>query len=224
MKPFDALVLGLGPSLFATNRGWIRRRVTIGCNDCERHVRPDHLVVRDGPADMSLAKRIRIIQTQAATVWASNPDYWRTFELQHDDLRQLKAFAIGVDDYATMARLFESVDGEDSWLPAGKLTPTVAASLAFALGAKRIGLLGVDLLDDHESSKARKETDEWLASARILMLKKGTELANLSSLSTLRGIPLRHAGWIRRRPGRTTSSAGSMSDATNGPDGPWATP
>jgi hypothetical protein len=144
--------------------------------------------------------------------------------MRHGDLRQLKAFSVTAENYSTMVGLFENAKSELAWLPAGKLTPMVCISLAFAMGASRIGLLGVDLNDDHESNKVIRETEEWMASARLLMAKRGTELANLAPSSALRSLPLKPVQWLRPIADQTKSKRRSTRDATSGQDGPWATP
>jgi len=188
------IVLGLGPSIKELAR-IERRPTTIGVNDVERHVGTvDHLVLLDAPADFLRTngrargtERLRTVTaTRAGTVWIFDRhlDRWPSITANHPDVRPLK-IRVARHDEPLM-----HLDPESDELAHFQISPYTGASLAFRLGAKRIGLLGVDLIPgDHPVAVAAHTIDVRLGRLRGAMAQHGVDLVNLSPLSTLTSLP-----------------------------------
>lgn len=198
------IVAGLGPSVreLAT---CAYRPTVVGVNDVEAYVGPvEHLVLLDSPEDFirtngkaKATRRLRTIQrTQAGTVWVFDRhlDKWPHLVANHPDVRPI-SIRVPRRDEATL-RL---VPGQEELLHY-QISPYTAASLAFRLGAERIGLLGVDLIPgDHPVSEARNEINVRLGRLRAAMAQHGVDLVNLSPVSSLNSLPKEDlAEWTER--------------------------
>ncbi|MBW8811760.1 MAG: hypothetical protein JF591_23750, partial [Lysobacter sp.] len=124
------------------------------------------------------------------------------------------------DRYAFVERsnAHGGVDAEaDGALHYSQNSPYVAVRLAALMGARRIGLIGVDFTDDHffamtgrHSLAGRlKEIDAQYGRLGAALRRGGVELINLSSISRLTALPrgrIDDAGWYER-PAPTASAA-----------------
>ena len=170
------VVCGCGPSvelMAAVHMNF----VTVGCNDVDRWFPPNHLVLGDRLSCYHGDRRKTIQGTGARTVWLRRGD-----SLGHRDEREIEVLEVH-DQRVTPSMLDEGP------LISFLMTPYLAIHLAYRLGARRIGLLGVDLVSPsplrfHHGVISRKLSE--LAEA---LAAKSVELGNLSSISQVVGLP-----------------------------------
>lgn len=189
----DFIVAGLGPSLKKLPSSYFAARRVVAVNDFP--YRCEHLVVLDGPNDMAEEKRDRIFATLASTVWFARLEWWE--ELGFAGGKQLGSMLTGPEHEQHFRKGLDlcRVEGETGWLPKGPGTPTVAASLAFALGADRIGLIGLDLSGEHPMANERLEVESWFRLFARLVKKHDCELRAIGT-DALRWMQV-SPDWIR---------------------------
>ena len=152
--------------------------ITIGVNDVSKLFNPTYLVVTDSP--------MRFIEKRRAEVNASNASYfftcasgWRHENIVHFELGK-KGSAKSLDSPNMIDHFVNS--------------PYVAAGLAYKLGAKKIGLVGVDFTDGHFYNPKDgphpvvkvnylKRVNSAYQELAAELKKRGVELYNLSSIS-----------------------------------------
>jgi hypothetical protein len=138
------VVCGCGPSL----KDFPKRPacITIGVNDVGRHFDPDYLVVVNPPSQFRPDRRGAIKESRARAVFTQYAE-WR---LQHAPLVPIAFGVYGGVDFSNPDVLHYTPN-----------SPYVAVCLAIHMGAARIGLIGVDLTNDHffgdRRSPARRE-------------------------------------------------------------------
>lgn len=95
--------------------------------------------------------------------------------------------------------------GDDGLVPHYRCSPYVACTLAAYMGAKYIGLLGVDFTDGHFWAKdgphrlngELEGIDKQFGKLAAHLKTKGVDLVNLSSISKLTSLPkVRLSEWI----------------------------
>ena len=99
-------------------------------------------------------------------------------------------------------------------------SPYVAVCLAAYMGAKRIGLIGVDFTDDHFFAKTGRhplagrlrEIDAEYGRLAAALAQRGIELVNLSSTSRLTSLPKANLSWFAITPPQRSA-------VTDGPSG-----
>jgi hypothetical protein len=176
------VVCGCGHSLVALRQP--NSFITIGVNDVGRLFQPDYLVVIDGREH--LRDRFRYVETSQAG-WIFT---------QRTNLGLLRSrivnFRLGTGDGP------ESADAET--LPFSRerlMTPHVAVCLALHMGARNIGLIGVDLTDHHffastgahEWAPHLDSIDREFARLGVAALERGCRIFNLSEMSRLSAFP-----------------------------------
>jgi hypothetical protein len=179
----DIVVCGCGESLTSLRQP--ERFVTIGVNDVGRLFQPNYLVVIDGREHFK-GDRFHYVETSEA-------EYIFT-----------QRSGLGIrNPNVVQFRLGEknSPDASDpEVLPfscAAVMTPYIAVCLAIYMGARNIGLIGVDLTDRHffgdtgvhqwTSHVAGIDAQfEWLTG---LALERGARIFNLSETSRLASLP-----------------------------------
>jgi hypothetical protein len=190
------LVCGCGESL--TRLPDTKGVITIGVNDAGRWFTPDYLVVlnerRQFDADRYAyveASRAGTLVTQLDPAGFAHPNVVR--------------FRLG--------RRGGTAQSDDDTLAYSNNSPYVAVQLARHLGARRIGLLGVDFGDRHffgqtgphalAAQLARIDAEYGALAAACQA--DGVELVNLSPVSRLRSVPKADlAAWL---PGRADAAA-----------------
>ena len=179
MGPVDKIVVcGCGPSIEQILPEY-RRYFTIGCNDCDRWFPPDHLVVGDKLMCFP-EERAKIIRaSKAGTVWLRNESIGHP----NEKMIKLEECRNGITP--------EMLDGP---LLSYVMTPFMAICLAYKLGAKKIGLLGVDLVRPSTLRYHTSTISAKLEELRAALEAKGTELVNLSTESAVTSLP-----WITLR-------------------------
>ena len=160
-----------------------RRGVTIGVNDVGRLFDPTYLVVLNPPSQFA-GDRFRHVQESRA----------RALFTQLDD-RQLGARHPCLVRFRLGRRGGTDVSAPDS-LPYTRNSPYVAVCLAAFMGARRIGLIGVDLTDHHffadtgrhSLSRELAGIDREYGALAAALARRGVELVNLSRQSRLNSL------------------------------------
>ena len=169
------IVAGLGPSIDLITPELGRACIIVGLNDIGRHLDPTHLVVQD-PLTTFSPERIRYIQeSRAEIVWV--PPNW---DGSHPRQRP-----------TPMCRLPRrgAIRFDVDWLWIHRTSAVAAVHVAFRLGADRIGLAGVDLLEPHSLARQRLVIDSAFDRIRFALDQSGVHLVNLSAISTLCSLP-----------------------------------
>ncbi len=197
------VVCGCGPSLL----DWpdAERGTTIGVNDVGRRFDPTYLVVVN-PAPQFAAGRFEHVRRSRAKALFTQLD--------------LGAVAPPVVRFALGRR--GATDASDGRvLHYTRNSPYVAVGLAEWMGAARIGLIGVDLVDGHffgatgaHPLAARwREVDAEYARLAAALRARGVELVNLSARSRLVSLP--RAFGIGAPPPAARSSTRSLTVAVD---------
>jgi hypothetical protein len=178
----DWIVFGLGKSVKLLSRTEaILNYNTIGVNDIDQYHTVNHLVIPD-KWEAFIEPRLKIIgATQADTVWLKEQRTFPGLE-RHPDIRYYKVYCW---DHEKETNL------DTERIPYHFTSPFLACALAWKyLRAKRIGLLGVDLLSDHHMSSNQVLVNRGFGELRQALLQRGTELVNLSPIANLPALPL----------------------------------
>jgi hypothetical protein len=176
------VVCGCGESLRTLKQP--HRFTTIGVNDVGRLFDPDYLVVIDGPEHLKDRYRY-VAQSRARYVFTSRPDLL----LDHAPLVRFRVAAHG-----------EAAPDDPIMLPLSApnlMTPFIAVCLAIHMGAKNIGLIGVDLTDtnfagtiaQHQWATRVETIDAEFDRLRRVTLPRGVRIFNLSPVSRLTSLP-----------------------------------
>lgn len=155
---------------------------TIGVNDIGELFSPDYLLVVDPPVAFSDHRRETIEQTNSK-YFVTCREAWNRPEIIECNIGSR-----GVDEL--------QYKGRNNFLNKSITSPYVAVCLAFCLGAKRIGLLGVDFTDNHYNNNDGKhnlynrlaEIDKDFSRLRDELARLGCELVNLSPSSLLKSL------------------------------------
>jgi hypothetical protein len=174
------VVCGCGPSLHELTEP--SRCVTIGVNDVGRLFDPTYLVVLNPRSQFSGDRFKYVEQSRAKALFTQLAD--------------------GINAAAPIVRFrlgkYRGTDLSDpAALPYTKNSPYVAVCLAMHMGARRIGLLGVDFTDHHffgptgvhPLTRQLATIDEEYRRLRQAASALGVEIVNLSSASRLQSLP-----------------------------------
>lgn len=173
------LVCGLGTSLNLLAEP--ERFLTIGVNDIGRRFDPDYLLVLNTRGQFSRERFAYIAGSRARAVFSH-----LKLDITHPHFMQVVLGTYGAPDFSRPERLAHT-----------RNSPYVAVCLAVYMGARRIGLIGVDFTDDHffgqtgrhplAGTLSRME-QEYRDLARACAAV-GVDLVNLSPHSRLTGLP-----------------------------------
>lgn len=179
-KNETVIVCGCGPSLLELTEP--SRFITIGVNDVGRLFAPTYLVVLNPPSQFS-GDRFRYVEQSRAKALFTQ-------------------LAGGITTEAPIVRFrlgkYRGTDLTDpAVLPYTKNSPYVALCLAMHMGARRIGLLGVDFTNDHffgptgvhPLTRQLATIDEEYRRLRQSAAAQGVEIVNLSPTSRLTAFP-----------------------------------
>jgi hypothetical protein len=179
-----AIVMGLGTSLKLYEPYKSSGILTIGVNDIGEFITPDILCIFDVPESFTKERVETILGTKSPMV-TFFPEEWAKLEV--DNI--YKAKQAGNENFREVSL---------GSLPQGLTSTYTASVLAALMGAKEIGLLGVDFTQNHYN---RNDGDHNLADklnninklyGRLsyqLEVLYGTSLYNLSPASRLEGVP-----------------------------------
>ncbi len=175
------IVCGCGPSLndFTSPE----RFVTIGVNDVGRLFDPTYLVVVN-PRSQFKGDRFQFVEQSNASALFTHLELGPVHP-------PVVRFRLGA--YAG------TEPTPDGVLHYSQNSPYVAVCLAAYMGAKRIGLIGVDLTDDHFFAKTGRhalsgrlrEIDTQYGRLAASLQRRGIELVNMSAVSRLTSLPKR---------------------------------
>lgn len=194
------LVAGKGPSAHAPTFTWPAPCLTIGVNDCELYgVVPSYLLVLDPPASF-INKGPRhvdaIANTSARYLFASSAWHapwqvlWRERNLPAAKLVKY-VYAACEGEIRTGKKLMPPLHDYGAQLPMAGSSSFSAAALAGFMGARTVGLIGVDLTGHKKFGQASEMAAEQVRWARMrdYLAGYGTELVNLSADSALTPLP-----------------------------------
>ncbi|WP_046656567.1 glycosyltransferase [Lysobacter capsici] len=199
LRGADIVVCGCGPSLLELPRP--RELLTIGVNDVGRLFDPTYLVVLN-PRQQFKGDRYAFVERSNARVLFT----------------QLELGAVRPPVVRFRLGQYGGVDAEaDGTLHYSQNSPYVAVRLAALMGARRIGLIGVDFTDDHffaitgrHSLAGRlKEIDAQYGRLAGALRRGGVELVNLSSISRLTALPrgrIDDAAWYEHAASAATTA------------------
>lgn len=187
-KNRDIVVCGLGPSI----EGWAPPEgvLTIGVNDIGKHFTPDYMLCIDHPGVF----KKWLPEPRLQTIMDTKPRYaffvpntlYPTWRKKRQDITQ---FMIGGMNKNVAWRGDWHVYGQPQIHHCTGGSPLPAASIAGFLGAKRIGLLGVDLYSHHAFKDNLQDSKHVWRLMREFLERNGVEIWNLSKDSALRTIP-----------------------------------
>ena len=174
------VVCGCGESLSSLSHP--ERFITIGVNDVGRHFSPDYLVVVNPRQQFTPERFAQVARTQAKAVFTQLPD----LGFEHPAIVHFRLGRLGGTDF-----------GDPDTLHYTRNSPYVAVGLALQMGAKRIGLIGVDFTDHHFFARtgphglARRlpQIDAEYARLAQACRERGVDLVNLSAQSLLQSLP-----------------------------------
>lgn len=166
----DAVVCGLGPSIQEFRP---RSSSTIfGVNDLDRLLSPDELIVVDPKRRFSPDRAATIESSKAKRAWLAQPASWN---LRYASCSRLEIEVIHRPQDVSLDR---------NSIPQYQTSAFAAVALAYRLGYRRIGLVGVDFLGHPLARRISKLRQMFLAlSAHIRT--GGGDLVNLSPISML---------------------------------------
>jgi glycosyltransferase involved in cell wall biosynthesis len=174
-KDKDILVCGCGESLRELRQP--ERFITIGVNDVGRLFHPNYLVVVN-PKRQFMQDRFRYVETSQAEYLFTQLD----LAIGHPNIIKFRLGKYCGTDLS-----------DPDVLPYTQNSPYVALCLAALMGAKRIGLIGVDFAEHHFFGKTGTHAlahqvpkiDAEYRALRTAMEKSGIEVFNLSPQSRL---------------------------------------
>jgi hypothetical protein len=173
------VVCGCGESLNGFTSP--ERFITIGVNDVGRKFQPNYLVVVN-PRQQFSSDRFSYVETSQAEYIFTQLD----LNLRHKNVVKFKLGTLGGTDFFN-----------PNCLDYTNNSPYIALNLAILMGAKRIGLIGVDFTDNHFFAKSGKHSlspqFETINTQYINLAKAaesaGIEIYNLSKISRLTAFP-----------------------------------
>lgn len=176
--PDKILVLGCGPSAnLVRDRGDLP--YVVGVNDARKFCKLDALVTLDVLTSFEHERRQWILK---AALEEAVPWYWyQRWDIMHKcpNAQQFE-LALGFHEEPPIERIQRDL------VPAGYIcTPWVACWMAWKWGAKDIGLLGVDLTNDHQLKNHGLPLSRGFANMEIAMARDGVYLKNLSPQTKL---------------------------------------
>lgn len=153
---------------------------TIGVNDIGELFTPDYLVVIDSPLAFSEERRKTIENTDCALITQKQ---WNNEKQIYIQLK-----GEGVSELAER--------GRNNYVNHSRTSVYVATIIAYYLGAKKIGLLGVDFTDNHYNRQDGKhnltdrvaEIDADFGRLARALRGYGCKLVNLSEQSRLKSL------------------------------------
>jgi Glycosyl transferases group 1 len=174
------IVCGCGESLNLLEQP--ERYVTIGVNDVGRRFTPDYLVVVNPRSQFSSERFSYVERSKARTLFTQVTD----LGVPHPHVVHFGLGQYGGTDLS-----------DPNVLPYTQNSPYVAVCLAALMGAKRIGLIGVDFTDNHffgstgaHPLAAQLSTiDEQYRRLGEALQGRGIEVVNLSPVSHLTAFP-----------------------------------
>ncbi len=195
------------------------RWLTIGVNDVGRLFDPTYLVVVN-PRRQFRGDRFRHVAASRARAFFTQLDPGRDLGIAHPCIVRFRLGRRGGTE----------LDDPDA-LPYARNSPYVAVCLAAFLGARRIGLIGVDFTDHHffaatgahPLARELAQIDREYGRLAPALGRRGVELVNLSPQSRLTALPkVPAAVFLSGTDGAAAPAPGSQPDAGAAPEPPTA--
>lgn len=158
--------------------------VTIGVNDVPKLFDPTYLLVTDIPSRFRTDARIKLVNTSASKYLFTCAKGWR-----HKNIVYFELGTQGAKSLDTKNKIDHFVN-----------SPYCAVGLAYKLGAKHIGMIGVDFTDGHfynprdgahpvMQMKYLGRVNTAYNTLKMALNQRGVGLYNLSRLSKLTDVP-----------------------------------
>jgi len=178
-KEADIIVCGCGASL--NDLAEPERFITIGVNDVGRRFDPDYLVVVN-PRSQFAGDRFGYVERSRARYLFTQLD----LGIDHPNIVRFRLGAFGGTDFAAR----DALDYTNN-------SPYIALNLAILMGARRVGLIGVDFTDHHFFAETGRHPlapqldaiDEQYTRLAAAAKSHGVEIFNLSRISRLTAFP-----------------------------------
>lgn len=198
------LVCGTGPSLEAA-LPQIKEAIdnpydsvrAVGVNTIGRWLSPNHLVVLDRYSDVTPEGRKTIIETQADQLWCCRYDEEQT---NWDDRLLVSCARQPIRHRVRLNRTqpppLDTMAPDE--LAFCYCSPYAAVHVAYKQGARRIGMIGVDLTNHPTLQGHLAEIDAAFEAMHAALWDRGVELVNLSPVSAVVSVPkVELAEWLR---------------------------
>tara|TARA_R110000782_G_scaffold50647_5_gene109679 strand:- start:2388 stop:3161 length:774 start_codon:yes stop_codon:yes gene_type:complete len=194
----DSLVLGLGPTAWLIN--WMDRKITRklrlwGAHDIHRIIAVDDLVLMDSPEH---SNRLRastealkyVVESRPKRLWLykGNAAAWRT-HLHHcmESVTKKQDFFVWqaprIKEGEVKPKCFKL---EWDRPHTGFVSPVGCTTLAWQEGCRRIGVLGVEMDNDHNTRDYRLHVDGFFTAMATQAHELGGCVTNLSPITTLK--------------------------------------
>lgn len=163
---------------------------TIGVNDIFSYFDPDHVLVLDRPERFQPRRRDTIVsglRLNRFFIGRFFTPYVKQWEMALGEMGRLRL--IKTKKYNLHNPWPWDEMRERRIIPHFVTSPFAGIGLAEVFGAKKVGLIGVDLLGDHHMSKNASRIDAELSRLRKELAGRGVELVNLSKISRLKALP-----------------------------------
>lgn len=175
------IVCGLGESVKALEK--TRLGITIGVNDIGRLFQPTYLLNVNNKNQYKGDRFSYIENSEAQALFTHQPEQQGNVKIPIVKL--------------TLDPRVGAVDIIDDRIPHYRTTPYMAVSVAAYMGAKKIGLIGVDLTENHfwikdgphRLIRELDAIDKQFGKLAEHLRTKGVELWNLSPISKLTQLP-----------------------------------
>jgi hypothetical protein len=175
------IVVGLGLSA-RQEVPRLQRAETIGVNDVDYFLHPKHLLLLDKPQRFKPTRLETIKKTKAKRIYYIG-DRWDKFFRRDKRVQKFEILTWRSDNPADL--------DEAPWaLVNGFTSPFTAVHLAYKLGAKRIGVIGVDLIG-HQLAKYSERINKDFYTIWKLLQHRKVALYNCSKRTMLEKLPFR---------------------------------
>jgi len=184
----DIIVLGCGSSVTDFVPKIPEGVVTIGVNDIGDIFTPEFLLVVNSPNTFKPVSRVSTISNNKSKYFISHfPEKWIPLGIKNEIVN----IKLGDRNFSNLGKSATDI------IDYSNNSPFMACICAYYLGAKRIGLIGVDFTDNHFNNKdgrhkltgQLKEIDKKFGILNKKLSKLGCEIYNLSPESLLQSLP-----------------------------------
>jgi len=198
-KQLDTIVIGMGPSAWLLP--WIDRSVLNGiriwgCHDSWRIWPIDDLVVFDVPFKNRLAMGTpaheAVLNARPKRLWLYEPAAKMWLPLLHEPILSVMTkqrwwvWQFGQGKGNSGIPKPDAIRIDDAIPQTAYISPTGTTTLAWLHGARRIGVLGVDMRIDHPTHQWVNEVDKFFSDLAKDAHEKGGLVHNLSPISDLK--------------------------------------
>jgi hypothetical protein len=172
------IVVGLGKSAVARADA-LREYVTVGVNDVSRFLIPTYHILLDNWRRFP-QERLVYIELCPAKIAFICHESWIPRLTGAGSVRKIR-----------LKRFDKTVSVDIPEVLHFRTSPFAAIHLAYLLGAKRIGVIGMDLLKDHHMNRHGADINKNLSLLRKKLEAVGAELYNCSPIAALPSLPFK---------------------------------